>query len=47
MQSIYRWREAEVGEFLRTWEAKRLGTVELECVRLVANFRSQSGIVDS
>jgi len=46
MQSIYRWREAEVGEFLRTWEAKRIGTVALECVRLAANFRSQSGIVD-
>jgi ATP-dependent exoDNAse (exonuclease V) beta subunit len=45
MQSIYRFREAEVGEFLRTWESARLGDVALERVRLAANFRSQSGIV--
>jgi ATP-dependent exoDNAse (exonuclease V) beta subunit len=45
MQSIYRFREAEVGEFLRTWESGRLGDVALERVRLAANFRSQSGIV--
>ncbi|HSD55412.1 MAG TPA: UvrD-helicase domain-containing protein [Burkholderiales bacterium] len=45
MQSIYRFREAEVGEFLRTWERARLGDVALERVRLAANFRSQSGIV--
>ncbi|MDA0225494.1 MAG: UvrD-helicase domain-containing protein, partial [Proteobacteria bacterium] len=46
MQSIYRWREAEVGEFLRVWESGRLGGVALETVRLRANFRSQSGIVE-
>lgn len=46
MQSIYRWREAEVGEFLRVWEAGRLGGVALETVRLRANFRSQAKIVD-
>ena len=45
MQSIYRFREAEVGEFLRTWERKRLGGVSVEPVRLSANFRSQAGIV--
>jgi ATP-dependent helicase/nuclease subunit A len=46
MQSIYRFREAEVGEFLRTWESRRIGSVELERVRLTANFRSQAGLVD-
>ncbi|HTO48888.1 MAG TPA: UvrD-helicase domain-containing protein [Burkholderiales bacterium] len=46
MQSIYRFREAEVGEFLRTWTSRQLGAVALERVRLSANFRSQAGIVD-
>ena len=46
MQSIYRFREAEVGEFLRTWTSRRIGGVALEPLRLSANFRSQAGIVD-
>lgn len=46
MQSIYRFREAEVGEFLRAWERARIGGVALTPVRLTANFRSQSGLVD-
>ena len=45
MQSIYRFREAEVGEFLRTWESRRLGSVGLEPVQLSANLRSQADIV--
>jgi ATP-dependent exoDNAse (exonuclease V) beta subunit len=45
MQSIYRFREAEVGEFLKTWKSARLGNVDVEAVRLSANFRSQAGIV--
>jgi ATP-dependent exoDNAse (exonuclease V) beta subunit len=46
MQSIYRFREAEVGEFLNTWKSGRLGEVDVERVRLKANFRSQAGIVE-
>jgi ATP-dependent helicase/nuclease subunit A len=46
MQSIYRFREAEVGEFLRTWESGHLASVGVERVRLTANFRSQAGIVE-
>jgi len=46
MQSIYRFREAEVGEFLRTADAGQLGSVQVECLRLTANFRSDASIVD-
>jgi ATP-dependent exoDNAse (exonuclease V) beta subunit len=44
MQSIYRFREAEVGLFL---EAKNsgIGTVRLESITLAANFRSQENLV--
>lgn len=45
MQSIYRFREAEVGLFL---QARRRGLdgFPLEALHLSANFRSQAGIVD-
>jgi ATP-dependent exoDNAse (exonuclease V) beta subunit len=47
MQSIYRFREAEVGLFLRTFSGRMgLDGLPLQPLRLQANFRSQKGIVD-
>ncbi|MCG8324816.1 MAG: UvrD-helicase domain-containing protein, partial [Thiotrichales bacterium] len=46
MQSIYRFREAEVGIFLNTWEQQRLGQVPLTPVQIHTNFRSQPGLVE-
>ncbi|WP_319379895.1 UvrD-helicase domain-containing protein [Thiomicrorhabdus sp.] len=45
MQSIYRFREAEVGNFLKAWEGE-IGTVPLVPLRLQVNFRSTGGVVD-
>ncbi|MDE2365343.1 MAG: UvrD-helicase domain-containing protein [Betaproteobacteria bacterium] len=45
MQSIYRFREAEVGLFLRA-RATGIGNIALQPVSLLANFRSQHGIVE-
>ncbi len=44
MQSIYLFRQAEVGLFLRAQE-EGLGGMALEALTLKANFRSQAGIV--
>lgn len=45
MQSVYRFREAEVGLFLHA-RAAGIGHIRLQPVSLSANFRSQRGIVD-
>jgi len=45
MQSIYAFREAEVGLFLNAWE-NGLTQVELTPLTLSVNFRSQKGIID-
>jgi len=46
MQSIYRFREAEVGLFIKTFHDKSLGNIPLEALRLSVNFRSQQGLVE-
>lgn len=45
MQSIYRFREAEVGIFLKL-KKSGLGNVQLHPLTLEVNFRSQAGIVN-
>jgi ATP-dependent helicase/nuclease subunit A len=45
MQSIYRFREAEVALFLHA-RHRGLGSVMLEPLTLQTNFRSQAGVVD-
>lgn len=45
MQSIYRFREAEVGLYLRT-RRLGLGDLHLEALTLTANFRSDRGLVE-
>lgn len=46
MQSIYRFREADVGLFLETWEQARLGQVPLTPLSITVNLRSVPGIVE-
>ncbi|MEA3405933.1 MAG: UvrD-helicase domain-containing protein [Pseudomonadota bacterium] len=45
MQSIYRFREAEVGNFLKAWQGK-IGEVTLTPLNLLVNFRSSQTVVD-
>ncbi|NNE37457.1 MAG: UvrD-helicase domain-containing protein, partial [Gammaproteobacteria bacterium] len=45
MQSIYRFREAEVGNFIHTFHSRQLGMVPLVPLILSSNFRSNAGIV--
>ncbi len=46
MQSIYRFRSAEVSIFLETWQQQQLGQIALEPLSLTANFRSQKNLVE-
>ncbi len=46
MQSIYRFREAEVGLFLEAQLNSRVAGIPVECLGLSRNFRSQEAIVD-
>lgn len=45
MQSIYRFREAEVGNFLQAWSSEGL-PIDLTPLRLTVNFRSTAVLVD-
>ena len=45
MQSIYRFREAEVGLYLQTRD-QGLGDIPLEPLTLQMNFRSEAGVVE-
>jgi ATP-dependent helicase/nuclease subunit A len=46
MQSIYKFREAKVGLFLRTKKQQRINAVSLIPLTLSANFRSEQPLVD-
>jgi ATP-dependent helicase/nuclease subunit A len=46
MQSIYRFRQAEVAIFIKTFHEKSLGNIPLEALRLSVNFRSQENLVE-
>jgi ATP-dependent exoDNAse (exonuclease V) beta subunit len=46
MQSIYRFREADVSLFVDTAAAGRLGSVPLESLQLTTNFRAQAGLIE-
>ena len=46
MQSIYRFRQAEVGLFLECWKSRQLGAVRLSPLQLTSNFRSTPEIVE-
>jgi ATP-dependent exoDNAse (exonuclease V) beta subunit len=45
-QSIYLFRQARVERFIRAMHTERLGDLPLTRLRLTANFRSQSRLVD-
>ncbi len=45
MQSIYRFREAEVGNFLQAWK-DGIAQVDLTPLPLTVNFRSSAGVVN-
>lgn len=45
MQSIYRFREAEVGNFLKVWEERQFGDIPVTNIALETNFRSVPKLV--
>jgi ATP-dependent helicase/nuclease subunit A len=45
MQSIYRFREAEVGIFLSAQQSAQVAGIPVQCLDLTRNFRSQEAIV--
>jgi len=46
MQSIYRFRQADVRHFQHLLDHGQIGNVTLEPLALVVNFRAQAGLVD-
>lgn len=46
MQSIYAFRKADVGLFLRLWMQRQLGHVPLTTLQLRMNFRSSPAVLD-
>ncbi|HAG93213.1 MAG TPA: hypothetical protein DCL78_03770 [Gammaproteobacteria bacterium] len=46
MQSIYAFRKADVGLFLRLWRSQRLGSINLIPLTLTSNFRSSATVID-
>ena len=46
MQSIYRFRKAEVSLFIEAWNKRLLNHIDLQCLRLTVNFRSTRPVVD-
>lgn len=46
MQSIYRFRKADVQLFTEAFERGQIGPVTLEPLRLASNFRSRPGVIE-
>ena len=46
MQSIYRFRQAGVAIFIKTFHDESLGNIPLQALRLSVNFRSQQNLVE-
>ena len=46
MQSIYRFRQADVNLFIDTCSVGRLASVPLEWLQLTTNFRTQAAVID-
>jgi ATP-dependent exoDNAse (exonuclease V) beta subunit len=46
MQSIYRFRKAEVSLFIKAWEGRLFDHIQLQPIQLSANFRSTKPVVD-